>query len=57
MLKHQNLPTISSGCIISIPPPGPRPHPYPGPESLSDLITFRMNLVLNMKAEEAKLEE
>lgn len=49
MLKHQNLPTISSGCIVSIPPPQPR--------SVSDLITFRMNLVLNMKAEEAKLEE
>lgn len=46
--KHQNLPTISAGWVISIPPP---------PPSLSDLITFRMHLVLNMKAEEAKLEE
>lgn len=49
MLKYGNLPTLFSGCIISIPP-------LP-PQSLSDLIPFRMNLVLNMKAEEAKLEE
>lgn len=53
MLKHQNLPTVSSGCIISISPHPPPTHT----QSLSDLITFRMNLVLNMKAEEAKLEE
>lgn len=54
MLKHQNLPTVSSGYVISIPCALP-PHTYTQP--LSDLITFRMNLVLNMKAEEAKLEE
>ena len=31
--------------------------PSPPSQFLSDLITFRMNLVFNMKAEEAKLEE
>lgn len=50
MLKHQNLPAVSSGYVVKHSTP-------PQPGSLSDLITFRMNLVLNMKAEEAKLEE